>query len=73
MRDDLRDLARLDTTIECSVHVEGQFDALVARDQNGQGDDAAIAPGETRSFPNLTEKALLRIPVKGWSNCAELF
>jgi hypothetical protein len=51
MRDDLRDLARLDAVIERQVEMVVQLDGLVARDQGGERDDAAVPRRETGAFP----------------------
>ena len=57
MRDDLGDFAWLDTVIERQVQMRRHLDRLVARDQDGEGDDAPVAWGEARPFPHITEKA----------------
>ena len=58
MRDDLRDLARLDAVIERQVEMVRHLDGLVARDQCGQRNDAAVARREAGAFPHIAEQRL---------------
>jgi hypothetical protein len=51
MRDDLGNLARLNAVIERQVQVEGHLDRLVARDQRGERNDAAVSGHKARAFP----------------------
>jgi hypothetical protein len=61
MRDDLRDLRRLHAVVEREGQVVRQFDGLVAGDQRGDGDDAAVARGKARPFPEVVDDELLRV------------
>ncbi|MGY3368839.1 hypothetical protein ACVWZL_005964 [Bradyrhizobium sp. GM2.4] len=45
MSDDLRYLRRLHAAVEREGQVVRQFDGLVAGDQRGHRNDAAVAPG----------------------------
>ncbi len=51
MRDDLGNLARFNAVIQCEVEIIGHLDRLVARDQGGDGNDAAVPWREARAFP----------------------
>ena len=65
MRDDLGHLLRLDAIVERQVQVERHLDRLVARDQRGERDDAAIAGREAGALPHVAEQAVLRILLEG--------
>ena len=54
VRDDLADLFLGDTVTERSLEVPGQLIYPIERDQRGDGDQAAIALGETRPLPDVT-------------------
>ena len=60
MRDDLRDFGRLHAAVDGAIEIEGQLDALVARNERGDRDDAAIPRIKARTFPHLPEEAFLR-------------
>src|SRR2546430_4790605 len=53
MRDDLRDLARLDTVVEREIHVVRHLGRLVARDEGRERHDAAVAWRKTGPPPYL--------------------
>src|SRR5438093_4002162 len=65
VRDDLGDLARLDAVVERQVEVVPHLDRLVACDQGGKRDDAAVSWCETRALPNIAEKTALRVLLQG--------
>src|SRR5882757_8891437 len=73
MRDHLGDLAWLDTVIERRVQVIRHLDCLVSGDEYGQRDDAAVARRETRTFPYLSEKAVMCVPLEGWCDHSDVF
>ena len=50
--------ARLDAVIQRQRDVVWHVDGLVARDQRGQSDDAAVAWREARALPQLGDGAL---------------
>ena len=51
MRDDLRQLAWFHAIIKCEVGVVRHLNCLVARDQGGDGDKAAVPWRKARAFP----------------------
>ena len=53
--------AGFDAVIERQIEIVGHLDGLVARDQRGERDDAAVAWRETRALPHLAEKTVLRV------------
>ncbi len=61
MRDDLGDFGRLDAVIERDVQVIRHLDRLVARDQRGKRDNAAVAYAEARAFPHVAKQRVLRV------------
>src|SRR6266566_1767887 len=73
MCDHLGDLAWLDTVIERQIQVIRHLDRLVSGDEYGQRDDAAVARRETRTFPYLSEKTVMRIPLEGWRDHSDVF
>src|SRR5947209_382457 len=68
MGDDLRNFRRLHAVVERKLQVIRQSNHLVARDQRGERDDAAVAGCEAGTFPHLSEKLILRVFVEGWRN-----
>ena len=69
----LGDLARFDAVIERQVEMVGHLDCLVARNQCGKRNDAAVAWRETGAFPYIPEKAVLRVLIKRWSDHSDIF
>src|SRR5690242_1634486 len=67
MRDDLGNLAWLNTVIEREVHVVGHLNRLVSRDQSCESNNAAISRRKTRTFPQFGKRPL-RVLVKRWSH-----
>src|SRR3954463_1254516 len=61
MCDDFRDLTRLDPVFEGNGEVSRQLDHLIARNQRGDRDDAAVPSRKSGSLPNIAENALLRV------------
>ena len=51
MRNDLRNLTRFNAVVECEVEIVRHLDRLVARNQGGDGNDAAVPRREARAFP----------------------
>ena len=51
MRNDLRNLARFDTVVECEVEIVRHLDRLATRNQGGNGYDAAVPRRESRALP----------------------
>ena len=68
MGDDLRDLARLDAVLERAVEIIGHGQGEIAGNESGDRDQASIAPRQTRAFPYLAVKAILRIFLKSGCN-----
>ena len=58
MRDDLRDLGRLDAIVERTLELARHIDGLVARDHRRQRDDAAVARRQTGTPPQVGERPL---------------
>ena len=58
MGDDLRNLRRLHAVVERKLQVIRQRDRLIAPDQRGERDDAAIAQRKAGALPHLTEQAI---------------
>src|SRR5438093_7124151 len=65
MRDYLAYLARLDTVIEPEIEVVRHLDRLIARDQRGKRDNAAVPRRETRSLPYVATKGCFVVLLKG--------
>ena len=65
MRDDLGNLPRFDVVIERQLEMVRHLDRLVARNQRGERNDAAVARRETRAFPYVAEKTVLCVLFKG--------
>src|SRR5687768_1176673 len=72
MRDDLRDLTRLDTVVERKIEIVGHLDRLVARDQGSKRDEAAGPRCEIVTFPYVPEQCALRIPREGRGERADI-
>src|SRR3712207_1279263 len=72
MRDDLRDLARLDTVVERKVEIVGHLDRLVARDQGSKRDEAAVPRREIGTFPYVPEQRALRVLREGRGDRADI-
>jgi hypothetical protein len=51
MRNDLRNLARFNTVVECEVEIVRHLDRLATRNQGGNGYDAAVPRRESRALP----------------------
>ena len=68
MRDDLRNLRRLHAVVERKLQVIRQRDRLIAPDQRGERDDAAVARRKAGTLPHLAEQAILRIFVERGRN-----
>ena len=68
MGDDLRNLRRLHAVVERKLQVIRQRDRLIAPDQRGERDDAAIARRKAGTLPHLTEQAILRVFVESRRN-----
>jgi hypothetical protein len=49
MRDDLGNLARFNGIIQCEVEIVGHIDPLAARDEGGDGNDAAVPCANTQT------------------------
>ena len=54
--------------VERKLQVIRQRDRLIAPDQRGERDDAAIAQGQAGTLPHLTEEAILVIFVESRRN-----
>src|SRR5207244_13129317 len=65
VRDDLGDLARLHAVVERQVEVVRHLDRLVACDQRGERNDAAVARAEATPCRYVAEKTFLRVLLKG--------
>ena len=65
MRDDFRNLSRLEATVEREIELERQLCALIARNQYREGDYAAIPSGKLRTFPQVAQHHIVRIALKG--------
>ena len=63
---------RLHAMIEGKRHVTGHLDRLIARDQGGECDDAAIPRAKPRAFPHVTEQTALGVFVERGSNHSNL-
>ena len=61
VRNDLRDLARLDTVVEREVEMIWHLDGLIARDKGSQGHNAAVARREAGALPYVAEETVLCI------------
>ena len=68
MGDDLRNLRRLHAMVEGKLQMLRQRDHLVAPDQRGERDDAAIARRKAGTLPHVAEQAILRIFVESRRN-----
>jgi hypothetical protein len=55
MCDELGDLRRLDAVVERQVDVVRHLDRVVARDERGERNDAAVPGSEAGPFPYLAE------------------
>jgi hypothetical protein len=64
MRDDFRNLLRLDPTIEREIEIERYLDGLAASDQRGESHDAPVAHVQAWPLPHIPEQAFLRISIK---------
>src|SRR5438105_1854582 len=58
MRDDLRNLARLDAVLERAIEIVGQGQGEIAGYESRDRDEASIARRQTRTFPYLAVKAI---------------
>jgi hypothetical protein len=65
MRDDLRDFRGLYAALQRAIEIEWQLDCLVARNQRGEDDYAAVTRIKAGTFPNLAQQALLRELIEG--------
>jgi hypothetical protein len=54
--------------VERKLKVIRQRDRLIAPDQRGECDDAAIAPRKAGTLPHVTEQAILRVFVESRRN-----
>ena len=72
MRDYLGDLTRFDAVIERQVEVARHLDRLVARDEDGERHDAAVPRRKTRALPQVAQKSVLRVLLKGWGDRPDL-
>jgi hypothetical protein len=54
--------------VQRELQVIRQRDRLIAPDQRGERDDAAIAPRKAGPRPHLAEQAILRVFVEGRRN-----
>jgi hypothetical protein len=61
VRNDLRDLARLDTVVEREVEMIWHLDSLIARDQGSQGHNAAVVRPEAGALPYVAEEKVFCI------------
>ena len=65
MGDDFRDFGWLYATTEREIQIVWQLNCLIARNQGGDRDDAAVARIETGTLPHFTQKPLLRCIYRG--------
>jgi hypothetical protein len=65
VRDDLGNLARLDAVIERELDLLREARGVLARDQRGDRDQAAVARREVGALPQVAGEALAGIAVEG--------
>ena len=67
MHDDLRDFGGLYAALQGAIEVKRQLDSLVARNQCGQRDDAAVTRIKAGTLPGLAEQTAAALGVASWT------
>src|SRR5207302_6966294 len=72
MCDDPGNLRWLDAVFEREIEMVRHLNRLVARDQRGKRDDAAVVGVQARTLPHIAEQTILGVLIEGGSYASDI-